>query len=383
MVDDFAPCAEISLDNLLHNVKQIRSRISPPAGIIAVVKDSGYGCGTFAASRLLQEEAGISFFAVATLAEARALRKNGITGKILVLGRTPIQDLAAGDLHKIHFNCTGPDDLVLWSKLDHPVNFHVEIDTGMTRLGLRPEDLPLLVTTIKEHRNLFLKGIFTHMASADEPGTPTVDRQIQLFSDAINTLKEAGINPETIHAANSATILRFPAHTFTHVRPGIALYGCKPDPSQDFNTDLRPVLSLYGRVISLRTVPAGTPVSYGGHYVTPCSTSIATIGIGYANGVPRYLSNRGGLIIKGKRYAIAGNVTMDYIMADIGSSSDIDIGDKAFVIGSQGSTSITPDDIALLGNTIGYEVLSNISGSVRHVYTRNDREIDRCEHHPF
>jgi alanine racemase len=375
MPECYTPTAAISLDNMLHNVRQLRSRLPGAAKIIAVVKDNCYGCGMFMISKTLQDRADIDFFAVASTAEAMALRTCGIRGDILVFGKANEADLRYGAVHGLLFSCTGPDDLVRWARYDVPVNFHAEIDTGMRRLGLLPAAVPTLIDAVTGCPRLRLSGVFTHMASADDPGTVTVDTQLADFQSAIAALRERNIDPGCIHVANSATILRFPNCSFTHVRPGIAIYGCKPDPVQDFGADLRPVVSLYGSVVSLREVPPATMVSYGGHYRTTRKTTIATIGIGYAHGVPRYLSNCGQVLIGGKRFTIAGNVTMDYIMADVGPDHTVTIGDEAVIIGKQGNETITPDDIAIVGKTIGYEVLCNIGQNVRHTYLLNGSTV--------
>jgi alanine racemase len=326
-------------------------------------------------AKVLQDEAHIDSFAVATTAEAVFLRSSGIRGTILIFGKATAADLRIGVAQRLTFTCTGPDDLERWRQCDVPVNFHVEIDTGMRRLGLLPAELPALIAAVRKNAQLRLCGIFTHMASADDPGTVTVDKQCTDFQATLAALRDSAIDPGFIHVANSATILRFPRYSFTHVRPGIALYGCKPDPAQEFGTDLRPVVSLYGSVVSLRDVPPDTAVSYGGHYHTFDRTTIATIALGYAQGVPRYLSNRGNVLIRGNRYTIAGNVTMDYIMADVGPDHSIAIGDRAVIIGKQGNECITPDNIAIIGNTNGYEVLCNIGPDIGRTYILNGSAI--------
>jgi alanine racemase len=222
------------------------------------------------------------------------------------------------------------------------------------------------------------------MASADVPATTTVNEQYARFEKVLSELRAYGINPHCIHVANSATTIRFPLFRgSTHIRPGIVLYGCRPDPLQSFAIDLRQVVSLTGKILSLRKVPANTPVSYGGHYVTEQETYLATVGLGYAHGVPRYLSNCGHLLIGGKRYRIAGNVTMDYTIVDAGDSPEMHIGDEALLFGQQGEQTITVDDIAQIGNTIGYEVLCNLSASVERRYLFNGNTIGNVREYVF
>jgi alanine racemase len=181
-----------------------------------------------------------------------------------------------------------------------------------------------------------------------------------------------------VHFANSAWIMRSPDLAgSTFVRPGIALYGCKPDPGQAFPLDLLPVVSLKSRIVKIKKVPAGTPVSYGGRYVTAAETVIATIALGYGDGIPRSLGNRGEVLIRGKRFRIAGTVTMDYIMVDAGPAPSMNVGDEAVAMGSQGSESISPDDVALLDDTIAYEILCGLSASLDRIYVSGGKIVGR------
>ncbi|MBN1309219.1 MAG: alanine racemase [Chitinispirillaceae bacterium] len=373
----YAPSVIVSLDNLLHNLHELRSRIPESVKVIAVVKDCAYGCGATVISQTLEKEGGVDFFAVATSDEAFALRSAGIRGDLLVLGRATEEQLRNGVSKRLIFTCNDPDDLTRWVRCGFPVDFHCNVDTGMHRLGLKVEEVPRLVETLHRHGNLRCGGVFTHMASADVPGTPTVEGQYSLFRSALAMLHDGGVRPDHIHVANSATVLRFPPFSCTHIRPGIALYGCNPDPAQSFGAALKPVVSLQGSVVSLREVPSATPVGYGGTYVTSRRTWIATIGLGYAHGVPRYLSNRGDVLIGGRRHRIAGNVTMDYFMVDAGPHPTMHIGDEAVVMGRQGAETITPDEVALHGNTIGYEVLCAIGTAVEHAWLLRGTVIDK------
>jgi alanine racemase len=194
--------------------------------------------------------------------------------------------------------------------------------------------------------------------------------------NARHEFKTAGLSPHIIHCSNSAAIARFPLEQTTHVRPGIALYGCNPDPGQDFTYDLRPVASLKARVVKIKRVPSGTPVSYGGQYVTSRETHIATIPIGYAHGLPRMLGSRGGcVLIGGKRYGIAGRVTMDYVMVDAGAEPEFGVGDEAVAMGCQGSECIGADEIARRCGTIGYEILCGLNRRIDRYYTRCGRVV--------
>lgn len=369
---NFSPYVEISLDNLIYNVNQIRSAVSPGIEILAVVKDSSYGCGSIQIAKTLEQFGDVHSFAVARPQEAFALRENGISGMILVLGRSTAEEIDEGSLKNIVFTLNDLSDFDIWMHCRNEIRFHCNIDTAMHRLGLLPSEIPYLISKIKGSKKIHLEGIFTHLANADQPGTTTVDTQRTTFFKCIDLLKSNDISPLHIHYGNSAGLMCFPMTNCTMIRPGIALYGCKPDPSGNFCLDLRPVLSLKSTVVKVKKVPAGTPVSYGGHYITSEETQIATVAIGYAHGLPRFLNNRGNILVGGIRYKIAGNITMDYVMIDIGKVSKVKAGDEAVAIGIQENERITPDEIALAGNTISYEILCNIGKGIDRFYLFNN-----------
>ncbi|MDR2694436.1 MAG: alanine racemase [Chitinispirillales bacterium] len=371
----YSPYVEISLDNLLHNSARIRQALPREVGIIAVVKDSSYGCGGLLIAETLERGGDVAFFAVARPVEAIALRKFGITLPVLVLGMAAEEELRHGADNRVTFALNDLSEIDRWESCGVNVNFHLNIDTGMGRMGLLPDEIDTLIDRLNKARNIRIGGAFTHMANADEPNTRTVARQLERFQGGIDKLRAGGHPPAHIHYGNTATFLRFPLNGCTLARPGIALYGCKPDPAQEFDIDLKPVASLISRVVKMKKVSAGTPVSYGGNYVTDTDTWIATIPVGYAHGLPRYLNGKGSVLIGGKRYRIAGNVTMDYIMADAGPAPSISVGDEATAIGTQGGESVTPDDVALIGNTIGYEVLCNLGTTIDRFYTRNGKVV--------
>jgi len=372
----YSPYVEISLDNLLYNLEQVRSALPDGVDIMAVVKDCSYGCGSVMIAQALEHDGGVNFFAVARAREAYVLRGAGIRSRVLVLGMTPSVELLAGAENDILFALNDLNDLKRWKSYGRDVSFHLSIDTGMGRMGFLPSEIGVFIELLKTAPNLHLDGVFTHMASADEIDTHTVGRQIELFTGCIDKLRQAGFAPANIHYGNSATLLRFPIEGCTFVRPGISLYGCRPDPAQDFGIKLKPVASLISQIVKMKKVPAGTPVSYGGNYVTPTETWIATIALGYAHGLPRFLGNRGDVLIRGKRYRIAGNVTMDYIMVDAGAYPAISIGDEAVALGTQGSETITADEIAAIGGTIGYEILCNLGTSIKRFYVQGGKTVN-------
>jgi alanine racemase len=370
------PIVEVSLDNLLHNVGQLRSRLPKDAGIIAVVKDNAYGCGSRMVALTLEREGNVRFFAVASPAEAFFLRESGVKSPILVFGAAASGDLQRGHQNDIIFTLNDFSDINRWQSAGVPVRFHCNIDTRMHRMGVMPAEIAAAADAVRRAPSLRLEGAFTHLANADESGTVTVAEQLRLFFDGIATFRQAGLDVAAIHCANSAGLIRFgmPAGC-TLARPGIALYGCRADPSRDFPLDLRLVASVKSRVAKIKTVPPHTPVSYGGAYTTDRETRIATIALGYGHGYPRSLGNRGALLINGRRFPIIGRVTMDYCMVDAGNESVIKAGDEVVAIGCQGTECITADDIALLQGTIAYEILCNLSQSLDRVYLRENRIV--------
>jgi len=368
------PHVEISLDNLAHNLDAVSSKLCADQAIIAVVKDCAYGCGARPTARVL-EQLGVAFFAVARAAEARDLRTAGIVSPVLILGDCSDDEAMWAAANDVRLTINDPADIERFSALRTRLRVHVNIDTGMGRLGVQGSEAGAVAAALTAAKALEVEGIYTHFACADIPRTQTVSQQQRRFCEVLRIFGQAGIAPPIIHCSNTAAIARFPFRQATHIRPGISLYGCNPDPAQDFGLNLRPVASLKARVIKIKRVPAGTPISYGGHYITEGETCIATIAVGYGHGLPRLVSGRGDVLIRGKRYRIAGNVTMDFIMVDAGAQPHIMVGDEAVVMGSQGNDCIHPDEIARQCHTIGYEILCNLSRRIDRYYVRNGEVV--------
>jgi alanine racemase len=373
------PCIEVSLDNILHNVSEIRRAAGKGKGIMAVVKDLAYGCGSVMVSSALAS-CGVEWLAVATAAEARALRDGGIVLPVLVLGACDVDELAWAGAHNVSVSLNDLADLGVTARAGAPIRLHVNIDTGMSRLGLLPSELESVVSTLRANPALVCEGAYTHLACADIPGTATVDNQTKKFKSALEILRQSGISPKFIHYANSSAIMRHPLlPECTLVRPGITIYGCKPDPLQDFPLNLRPAVTLKASVAKVKLVPAGTAVSYGARYVTSTETHIATIPLGYGIGLPRKLTGVGSVLIHGRRYAIAGTVTMDYIMVDLGPKTDVQVGDEAVAIGYQGHECISPDEIAAKCGTIAYEILCGLSTRLDRYFILKGEVVGRQE----
>ena len=361
--------AEIDLDAIDHNVRELRRITHPRARMIAVVKADGYGHGAVEVARTVLA-AGADMLAVARIEEAIGLRQAGLDGPILVFSPTS-PDYAANLIE--HNLIQGVTGLAVAQQLDavaqrygKTIPIHLKVDSGMGRLGLLPDarrlgesksavDEVQAITTLK---GLRLEGVYTHFAAADERDKRYSHHQLTVFETFLKALKTAGINPGLRHAANSAAIIDLPASHLDAVRPGISLYGLYPSPDVDHSRiDLQPALSLKSRLLQVKAVPAGFKASYGMTWEAPEPTVIGTVAAGYADGIQRRLSNRGAMLVNGRRAPIAGRVCMDLIMLDLGADSPAVAGDEVVIIGRQGQETITADDIADQLGTINYEVI--------------------------
>lgn len=374
MIPENITYLEISLDNLVHNLKQIKNKISNDTTIIAVIKDNAYGCGAPLIAKSLENE-NVNFFIVARIDEARELRAHSISSPILVLGDCSPIDMAWAYDNSIRLTINSMETLEIYKTTDTRAIIHLNIDTGMSRMGISLSQLDNAIDYIKNNNKLSIEGVFTHFACADEPETKTVDKQTSFFQKAVKTIKLKGLSPALIHSSNSAAILRFGNNQTNAIRPGIVLYGCMPDPIQIFPIQTIPVISLKSCIAKIKKITAGTRVSYGGIYTAKSNTFLATIPIGYAHGLPRQLSNKGQVLIHGKRFPIVGRVTMDYIMVDLGPETKIAIGDEVVAIGIQKNDCIHPDEIAILCDTIGYEILCGLNSRLDRIYIKNNKIV--------
>jgi alanine racemase len=363
--------AEIDLDAIAHNVRELRRITRPTADLIAVVKADGYGHGAEAVARTALAN-GARMLAVARINEGVELRAAGQRAPILVMGPTfaPFADQIID--HDLIQGVTGLDEARQLAaravKRNATIAVHLKVDSGMGRLGLLPDcaapgrdpALPAVaeVRALTQLDGLRLTGIFTHFAAADETDKSFAALQFDTFQALLDRLTNAGIDVGTRHAANSAGVIDLPQAHLDAVRPGIALYGLYPSSAVARHTiDLRPALSLKSRILQVKDVPAGFPVSYGMTWKAPRDTRIATVAAGYADGIQRRLSNRGHMLVRGAEAPIAGRVCMDLIMLDVGAIEGVAAGDEAVIIGRQGEAEISADTVADLLDTINYEVV--------------------------
>lgn len=364
---------EVNLEAIEHNFNMVRKLIKPGTKVMAVIKANAYGHGAVEVARRLRR-AGASYFGVATQQEALELREAGIEVPILILGFTPLEDAEATVAHGIAqtvFSLAQGEALSKAAlKLGRRAVVHVKIDTGMGRLGLPPgEETGRVIEELVKLPGLVVEGIFSHLARADEQDKSSALEQTRRFEEFIRALQSKGIIIPLKHLANSAAVMELPESHFNLVRPGIMLYGLYPSPEMPKErVPLRPALSWKTRIVQLKEVPPGTPISYGGTYVTGKTTRVATLPLGYADGLRRTLSNRGEVIVRGRRAPIIGRVCMDQTMVDVTGVPEVEVGDVVTIIGKDGAAEISADDMAGLLGTVCYEVVSGISPRVYRKY---------------
>ncbi len=373
--------AEIDLDAIVHNVEILR-RIVSPSALWAVVKADGYGHGAAAVARAARA-GGAAGLCVALVREGVELRAAGVDGPILVLSQQPPEELGElleAELTATVYSADGIDALAsVATARGVRAGVHLKLDTGMHRVGAHVDDAVAFVQRIVGRPSLSLEGIFTHLAVADEPDDPFTDGQLAAFDVA---LRAVGVGPGIlIHAANSAGALAHPSARRSAVRTGIAIYGLQPGPGvAGLTTELRPAMSLHARVSFVKRVEAGEAISYGLRHRFDDATFVATIPLGYADGVPRRLSGAGGeVLIGGRRCPIVGVVTMDQFMVDCGADPALvpNVGDEVVLIGRQGDDAIDAADWAARLGTIDYEIACGISARVprRYVGSPSPRSV--------
>jgi len=356
--------AEIDLSALVHNFMLVKQLVGERVSILSVVKADGYGHGAVEVSKTLVE-AGTDMLGVATVEEAMELRDYGIDVPIMLLGgiRPEEAELA---IQNNMVPCVFSLDVAraldkAASSNDVVALYHLKIDTGMTRLGVRPEELVGFLEQLAELKNIRMDGVLTHLASAFTESTDYTESQLSAFSRHLESVRAHGHSPKYVHSANSVSIKRFTHSHMDLVRPGIMLYTAEVDKG----LDLRPVMKLKSRIIQLSTVPAGTPVSYGGTFVTKRPSVIATLPIGYADGYLRILSNRAHVSLHGKTAPVAGTVCMDLTMIDVTDVPEVRVGDDVTIFGD---SLVSVEQVAEWADTISYEILSITGKRVQRIY---------------
>jgi len=368
--------AEIDLGKLVDNYKKIK-HLCLGAKIMAPIKADAYGHGAIEVGQTL-ERTGIYMFGVASVGEGIELRKCGIRRPILVLSPIPFEEIDAIFEYNLRPTIT---DISFLDILEDKMRFrrrklpvHIEVDTGMTRTGL-PYDIAFdIICRISSFRNFTVEGIFTHFPSADTD-TKFSRRQVSVFEQLKNRVTRSGIRPKLYHIANTAGIINKLNGRFNLARPGIALFGLLPSAKIHNLPGLKPILELKTMIVNIRDVSRGIPISYGPSYRTKRRSRIATLSVGYGDGYPRYLSNIGEVLIKGKRAKIVGSVCMDLMMVDITHIPNVSVNDIATLIGREGGNEITAQELAGKAHTIIYEIICGIGPRVPRVYYYKNRFI--------
>jgi alanine racemase len=356
--------AEVAAAAIEHNVRVVVDHVAP-ARVWAVVKANGYGHGAVLAARAAQA-GGAHGLCVALVEEGVAIRQAGIDGPILVLSEQPPDTLPAAVRHRLALTVYSEGPVAALAALGavaHPV--HLKIDTGMHRVGVPVHRAVALADRIAASPAADFAGVFTHLAVADAPEHPFTDRQLDRFDEALAALAGSGHHPPLVHAANSAGALTRPRARYGMVRAGITIYGIPPGPAvRPYCAELRPALSFHARVSHVQRVAAGEGISYGLRHTFERDTTVATLPLGYADGVPRRLFEVGGaVLVGGRRRPIVGVVTMDQLMVDCGNDP-VEVGDAAVLLGRQGAQAISATEWAEALGTIPYEVVCGISARV-------------------
>ena len=362
--------AYIDLNALSHNLAQVRAKAGGRK-VLGVVKADAYGHGAVEVARRLERE-GVDMLGVALAEEGAKLRAEDIKLPILILGGVfehQAEDVLADGLTPVVFAEAQAEAFSRAAvKRGAKMTVHVKVDTGMGRVGMPPEEVVEFAARLNAMPGLFVQGLMTHLSDVSGQDKSFAEFQIKRFTETVHGLATRGIEVPLLHASGSAAIIEFqPAH-FNMVRPGIMLYGCYPSEHMKSLLTLKPVMSVKTAVMHLKRMEKGLPISYGRTYHTQRPSLIATLPIGYADGLDRGLSNRGSVLIGGRRCPIVGTICMDLVMVDATEVPDVKVGDEAVVIGRQGGEEITADEVAGLLDTISYEVLCGISGRVPRIY---------------
>lgn len=372
--------AEVDLDAIAHNIKEIRKITNPNSKIMAVVKADAYGHGFLEVTRTLLEN-GADRLAVAVLQEGKQLRSRGVSVPILILGASgeeAVEDLINFDITPSVFTYEFAKALSYRAEQKEKVTkIHIKVDTGMSRIGFlageNNEEIVEEILKISRLPYIEIEGIFSHFATSDEYDKEYTLLQYSRFMDVCNKLEEKGLHIPIKHICNSAGIMMYPEMHLDMVRPGVILYGMYPSDEVDKSKlDLIPAMTLKSTITHVKEVEAGRGVSYGKEYITENETKIATVPIGYADGYLRKLAHEGKMIVNGVKVPIIGRICMDQCMIDVTNVHNIDKGDEVIIFGREG---VTVDDLAAWLETINYEVSCVIGKRIPRIYTKNGKAV--------
>lgn len=378
--------AKIDLDAIAYNMEQMKQNIRPETKVMAVIKADGYGHGAVQIAEMMERWNYIWGFAVATLDEAVVLRTEGIQKPILVLGCVFPDQYMEMLKHEIRMNIYTEEMAESISRMaareGKTAYMHIKLDTGMSRLGFGiNEQSAETIKRISEMPNVNMEGIFTHFTKADEKDKSFTKKQIQEFVWMTERLKEKNVRFAYEHCSNSAGIIDVPEANFDIVRAGISTYGLYPSEEVDkTNVKLKPALALKSHVAFVKEIESGTPVSYGGTFVAKEKMKIATIPVGYADGYPRSLSNKGYVLIRGKKAPILGRVCMDQFMVDVTQIEGVSFGDKVTMIGKDGNEILPVEVLSELSGRFNYEFVCDLGKRIPRVYVRDGKIAEQVDY---
>lgn len=361
---------EIDLSAIKHNVSQLKRLLSPQTELMAIVKADAYGHGAIGVSQAALQ-AGANWLGVATIPEGIQLRNAGITAPILILGATNSTDeiRAIAEYRLQPTICTPKQALVfheILQKLSSQIAVHLKIDTGMSRLGADWQSAKEFVQLVASLPELEIESVYSHLATADDLDRTILNAQKRRFTTVIETLQDVGIYPRRLHFANTAGMLTDPDLHYDIVRPGLGIYGLYPAPHLKDEIDLQPAMQVKARISQVKEISAGTGVSYGYSFIAPTDMKVATVAIGYADGVPRGLSNRIKVVVHGQAVAQVGTITMDQCLIDVTHIPDASVGDPVTILGKEDRT--TADDWAKILGTISWEILCGFKHRLPRLY---------------
>lgn len=373
--------AKINLDAICHNMEAMHAKLKEGTKMFAVIKTDGYGHGAIEIANTIESLDYLFGFCVATVEEGLILRRHGVKKPILILGYTfedQYEDIILNDLRPAVFTMEMAKSFSdIATSLNHDVKIHIKIDTGMSRIGLQVrEENAKLIAQIAALPHIIVEGIFTHFAKADEYDKTSANHQIELFKHMIELTEREGVTIPYKHCSNSAGIVEIPAANMDIVRAGITLYGLWPSDEVDKSKiDLAPALELKSKISYVKTLEAGRQISYGGTYTTTKEERIATIPVGYGDGYPRSLSNKGYVLIHGKKAPICGRVCMDQFMVNVTDIPEVKTGDEVTLLGRDGSERITAEELGDLSKRFNYEFVCDLGKRIPRVFVKNGKIV--------
>lgn len=370
--------ARIDLDAIRENIKKLAEKLKPETGIIGVIKTDGYGHGAVPIAKAIDDLC--HGYAVATAWEGHNLRRHKINKPIYILGYVPdcSYDLVIEEemLPPIFTYKMAKDFSDHAVKLNKIVNFNIAVDTGMSRIGYIPSEKAIdEIVEISKLPNIKIQSIFTHFAKADYEDKTSANRQYEEYMDFVARLEEKGVKIPIHHCANSAAMMEMPKTSLNVSRAGIAMYGLYPSEEMDKdNVKLTPAMSIYSHVVYVKDIETGRSVSYGETFTAKNNMTIATIPIGYGDGYPRNLSNKGYVLINGKKCNILGRICMDQFMVDV-TGMNVKEGDKVVIVGKDGNEEILIDDLAVMAGTFNYEFICDLGKRVPRVFVKDNKIV--------